>query len=382
MPNGFNSVIVQKDRLLPGIHGLRGIAALAVVLFHLKHLSGIALPDFFGFIGRDFGFSVHLFFILSAFSLCYSTEWRAIRGGAWLQEYFVKRFFRIAPLFYFIIALEIARQQIKSGGIIPGSNSILLETTFTFGFVPHSDFVWGGWSVGVEMIFYVIFPVLLLTLRTHRSALVFLLASIVICGSIRSALHMQHLSTIPQAIYDWSYFAPASNICFFAIGIYAYRIAAHVKGSILATRIIAILTVITIGSLVLFNAGKYLNGSWRNDIIVWGLAFMGLCIWQSVSPSRFIANWIFEYLGERSFSIYLLHPVIIDTSKVHIARTYKLLEPYIGLNAFFVCAILILAFILFIAELTYTLIEVPGIRFGRELTNKKHANKIIVTTIG
>ena len=63
----FKSAIVQKDRLLPGIHGLRGIAALAVVLYHSQHLGGSTPPDFFKFIGRDFGYSVHLFFILSAF---------------------------------------------------------------------------------------------------------------------------------------------------------------------------------------------------------------------------------------------------------------------------------------------------------------------------
>lgn len=63
----FKSAIVQKDRLLPGIHGLRGLVATAVVLYHLKHLAGITPPDFFEFIGRDFGYSVHLFFILSSY---------------------------------------------------------------------------------------------------------------------------------------------------------------------------------------------------------------------------------------------------------------------------------------------------------------------------
>jgi peptidoglycan/LPS O-acetylase OafA/YrhL len=81
----FKSTIVQKGRLLPGIHGLRGLAALAVALFHLEKLVGITPPDFFEFIGRDFGFSVHLFFILSAFSLMYSTESRTNYPN-WLSE--------------------------------------------------------------------------------------------------------------------------------------------------------------------------------------------------------------------------------------------------------------------------------------------------------
>lgn len=72
--SAFQSAIVQQGRFLPGLHGLRGAAALAVVLFHLVTVGRISTPVTFDFIGRDFGYSVHLFFILSAFSLCISTE--------------------------------------------------------------------------------------------------------------------------------------------------------------------------------------------------------------------------------------------------------------------------------------------------------------------
>lgn len=83
-----------------------------------------------------------------------------------------------------------------------------------------------------------------------------------------------------------------------------------------------------------------------------------------------MANRIFEYMGERSFSIYILHPVVIFFSKDHLFRTYEALQPVLGSSAIFVCAILTIALVLVFAEFTYRLIEGPGIKFGRNLVTQ------------
>ena len=187
----FKSAIVQGSLFLPGIHGLRGVAALAVILYHLVKIVGLNPPDFFGFIGRDFGYGVQLFFVISAFSLCCSTE-KFIQQSTWTVEYFIKRFFRIAPLFYFMLAFEVSRQFLTDGVVTTSLSNILLNLTFTFGFAPpFSSIVWAGWTIGVEMIFYAIFPVLLLTIRTHRAAFIFLVLSILVSCCMRYELYMQ-----------------------------------------------------------------------------------------------------------------------------------------------------------------------------------------------
>ncbi len=363
----FNSALIQKERLLPGIHGLRGVAALGIVLFHLHHLTGINPPASFQFIGRDFGYAVHLFFILSAFSLMHSTEYKTSDRN-WIVNYFIKRFFRIAPLFYFIAAFEIGRQAFLGGGVVADLASILLNLTFTFGFVPFSGLVWGGWSVGVEMIFYVLFPVLLLTLPNHKSALIFLIISIAVSYSSRSALHIQHINAASPTQWDWSYFAFASNLCFFAMGIYAYRVSHLLEKEAELTRLIIPLTAITLmGALMFLDLGKFLKNDGRWDIVAWGLSLAALCIWQSLRPSFAIANKPFEYLGEQSFSIYLIHPITIFFLKDYLIRSYETLLPHLGTYAFFVCAALIIGTTLIFAEFTYKFIEVPGIRLGRQL---------------
>lgn len=360
----IDSALVQKDRLLPGIHGLRGAAALAVVFFHLVHVGQIAPPTALGFIGRDFGYSVHLFFILSAFSLMYSTEPALGRPG-WLQSYLIKRFFRIAPLFYCMIAFESGRR-VLFGGAAPDAVTLLLNLSFAFGAVPFSGIVWGGWSVGVEMIFYAVFPVLLLALRNPRAALLFLLGSLIVSHAIRAGLHAQHLALVPRPKWDWSYFAFGSNLCFFAMGIYAYHLSRRLAADSGWLRGFAWLAVTLLCALMFFDLGKHFHAG-RVDILLWGTGLSALCLWQSLKPGFVLASPVFEYLGERSFSIYLLHPVVITAAKNPLTALHAQFQATMGAWAFLVSAAAATVMVLAAAEITYRLIEVPGIRLGRRL---------------
>jgi peptidoglycan/LPS O-acetylase OafA/YrhL len=195
-----------------------------------------------------------------------------------------------------------------------------------------------------------------------------LVVSIIISCTLRSELHYQYLSANPTARFDWSYFSFESNMCFFAMGMYAYRLSQCYKADTKLMRIfVPTIAIVIISALLFFELGKYLNNSSRLDIVLWGIGLSALCIWQGVLPSILIGNKIFEYLGERSFSIYLLHPVVIFYSKNQLGSAYELLLPHIGQSAYFICAALLFSSILIFAELTYRLVEVPGINVSRKL---------------
>jgi peptidoglycan/LPS O-acetylase OafA/YrhL len=359
----FNSALVQKERLLPGIHGLRGVAALAVVLFHLIHIGEIKPPSLFSFIGRDFGYSVPLFFIVSAFSLMYSTEQR-VNAHNWLITYFIKRFFRIAPLFYLILFFLFVFG-------LTGDNNIaktILNITFTFGFMPSSGMVWGGWSVGVEMIFYVVFPILLLLIKTLRSAFIFLVISTVISYASYHVLHLEYLNTKPLPLYDWSYFSFSSCLWFFSLGIFTYLFVKSHKARTKSLMVyMPYLATVIISGLLFSNIGEFLHKFERLDVLFWGVGLATLCIWQAHKPSLAIGNIFLEWVGERSYSIYLIHPVIIYFSKSYIIMVYEKSLPVVGEYAYFICAGILITIIFLAAQLTYRLIEVPGINLGRKL---------------
>jgi peptidoglycan/LPS O-acetylase OafA/YrhL len=360
-PEPFHSKIIPDTKLLQGILGLRGVAALAVLLFHLSRLTGIHVPVGFYFIEQEFGAGPHLFFVLSAFSLMYSTEHTMYRPN-WTKEYLIKRFFRIAPLFYTMLFLML----IWNFSHFPSITIILLNVFFVFGFFldPETGLVWAGWTVGVEMIFYVLLPILLMTIRTKTESLIFLSTTVLISYFSGIELHNLYLNTTPLPKWDWSGFAFLPNLFFFAVGIYAYRLEQFRKSNGRALHfLIPLLAILAVGL-----HSQSIFGSM--GVLIQAAGFGALCVWQSAKPNIWFANKFYEYLGERSFSIYLLHPLVIILSKGYVVSLYAKLEPEMGAYAYFICALLVAGEVLVMAEITYRIIEVPGIRFGRNIIVK------------
>ena len=355
---------------------MRGIAALAVVLYHIVHLANIAAPASFSFIASDFGKGVHLFFVLSAFSLMHSTE-HTLHRHTWAGEYFVKRFFRIAPLFYLVLGGMILWPVIKSQVWVFDFKTILLNLTFTFGLAPWSGMVWAGWTVGVEMLFYVILPVLLLTVRTRLATLLLVLVSILVSYAARSVLQVHYEHSVTHYGYNWAYFSFPTNLCFFALGIYAFRLSRDMNKDTLAMKwVIPAFSVILLAASMLTSLNTPLSGLWKGDLILWGVGFAGLALWQSTQPSSWSANRIFEHLGERSYSIYLLHPIVIVLLGSPIRELYVMLGEYLGAYAYFVCAALVLVPLLVLAEISYRIVEVPGIKYGQKINRKIRAKMV------
>src|SRR4051812_15175344 len=80
------------------IDELRGIAVLLVVLVHVGYYTDENL--IIAQISRYGRYGVQLFFLLSAFTLCHSMARLPALTGREYGAFFIRRFFRIAPLYY------------------------------------------------------------------------------------------------------------------------------------------------------------------------------------------------------------------------------------------------------------------------------------------
>ena len=349
---------MPPDGKLPALHGLRGLAALAILLFHLVWVGHVTPPQWLSFTLVQSSFAVQMFFVLSAFSLATSHYARPANTA----QYFIKRYFRLAPLFACLVIFQIVR-----AGDFPSANApnILLNFSLLFAFVPSvgpsSSLVQGGWSVGVEMVFYILLPVMLVLCRGARSAgILFLCAALV---SYAASLEiLSHPSTARFITH-----APIVHFACFAAGLFAFFL--HRDQSWPPWRMA--LLIAAVGVLSWLVGGDDYTG-WQarrqpNVIAMLGPTFAVLCLWQAAFPSWVLANPLMQYFGDRSYGIYLLQfPVIVFLNEAGVYA--RLLEAAPAAGAYFACLLATLLLLLGVVEIAYRLIELPGIALGRRLS--------------
>jgi exopolysaccharide production protein ExoZ len=347
--------LIQSERKLDGLHGLRGVAALAVVLFHLQYIPSLPLPSWLSSITTHLYLSVHLFFVLSAFSLYHSSRYAPANYVAYL----VKRFFRIAPLYYLMLAFIVWRNG------FPGWRVLASNLTFTFNLIPGQEqsMVWAGWSVGVEMLFYLLLPALLYLVRGWISCSILFLVTATL-----SAVVWQMTTGASGLRVHFAYFSLAGNMPSFAAGLLAYNLfksidlrPRHEWGNVAFA-----LTFCVLLSIAFLDP---LNLHWRTSglyFAFWGLPFGLLCLWQALYPSKLMRARPMQWLADRSFSIYLLHPVVIELSRpvYEYARIRGIPD---GGWLYFACLAMTLPILLAAAQITYRFVELPGIAAGRRI---------------
>lgn len=158
---------------------LRGLAILGVIIVHASQsfpsqISGI---DFVARLGR---FGVQLFFFISALTMCYMWKLREDENNP-VKNFYIRRFFRIAPLFWIAIPVYLFINGYEKNYWAPegiGALQIFLTATFLHGFWPNSinSIVPGRWSIAVEITFYALFPLFILKIK--RKGVYLLLAFI------------------------------------------------------------------------------------------------------------------------------------------------------------------------------------------------------------
>ena len=153
----------------PGLTGLRGLAAVGIVLMHLRGNGGYAITGFiYDRVIASFTDLVFFFMVLSAFCLCCGYAESMQDGRCDLAAFYGRRVRRLWPLFALLAAVELACAPSWAALCEAFSDWTLLG-----GFLPDPEavsVVGAGWFLGLEAVFCLCFPFFCVLLASKRRA--------------------------------------------------------------------------------------------------------------------------------------------------------------------------------------------------------------------
>lgn len=286
-----------------GLDGIRGIAALGVIAFHIAVLGGYTGQNilFNRTIGRGDCF-VRLFFMLSSFSLMCGYYNKFISGTFSIESFLLKRVHKIYPLF--LIALIVQVSINIATGVAINIWDFLGSASLLFALMPlHRDsLVFGGWSMGIQMVFYLFFPTFLILVKTKKRAWITfafsILTTIVYCNFYGLNAESPHINIIRQGIY-------------FTVGAVLFYYKDFLEKLVLRDKIIFTILCIII-EIICFSLFPTVN----EDLIML-LAFSALIILQIIGLDYCMNNVVFRFLGRISFEMYLIHPIIYRVCNIY-----------------------------------------------------------------
>jgi len=353
------------------LDGLRGLAALWVLVGHMMILTGFRLP-----LLRNADLGVDLFILLSGFLMVFqyqlragSEDWSA--PGTW-ASFWARRFFRLAPLFYVTLAAaliagpaiyadRVAIDSFLGQGLQPAERytdaslaNIAAHLSFVFGLLP--DYAYRtplpDWSLGLEMQFYAVFPFLVLLARR-----VGWVPAALIAAAIGVALVTLAVGTLGL---DWPMpsFLPLKLHLFLCGMLIAAdpgpgrRIWLHLAAAVL------------LAALPIRGEQDWLHFAVRELLV---LGFFTLVHLRSLGAIDWVARLLgsrpFHWLGELSYGTYLIHLLILQPVAAAVIGHFGT-----GLGAmgrFVLTGAIVVPVTYALAYLTYRLVELPGQRLGK-----------------
>ena len=350
---------MQDKSRLEFLDSLRGLAAFGIILFHAIAMNKLNYngSGFLTAIHNNFGHAVPLFYATSAFSLYLGYLYR-LDSSIQIKDYFKKRFFRIAPLFYFMILVYTVAKYIKWDKVHTPFE-YLINITFTFGLYPgkHQSIVWAGWSVGVEYLFYLILPILIIYIRNLRSALFLFVLSLFLASYFDTIMHINN-----GIAKNYIHMSIIHQFPFFAAGIVAYMF--YKQNQFIDKRKLGIFLLLISVLIYVLKDTVMFKFFYLTPEYVWALLFISLIVGLGYYSSRLIVNKISVSLGKRSFSLYLLHPFVIGFMMPLHAKLFKTSYP---IEVMYILVVLLTLIVLIpLSYITYKYIEVPFMNYAKK----------------
>lgn len=350
---------------LHGIDGLRGILACSVMLYHYTVWAGIDVgSQLSGLLSAVAFYAVEAFFVISGMSLAFVYERTDFSRPRTVATFFLRRFFRIAPLFYAVLAATLvlkwaAVHLLHTPGIVmPSLAEVAGNVSLLFGLVdPTQSLVIAGWSIGIEMVFYLLFPPLM-WLMTRRDAW----RPLLLAGSAVPAALFACVLLDPRvdfASQSSCYSSVANHLLLFVAGmLLVHGTSQGLQANRAANSAWIVLSLGLFAALSLGVHDTDLVTGWRRGALL--VVTVGGCAAVARRPAgRSLFSPVLERLGEWSYSIYLSHFLVFTVLQRLIPGEWR--GSLVVGSALATIAV---------GRCSYRWLEVPMIRVGKRITER------------
>ncbi|MBA3023301.1 MAG: acyltransferase [Sideroxydans sp.] len=284
------------------IQALRGVAVLAVVLFHLASVElkygggGTLLPNW-----MDFGqFGVDLFFVISGFVMMVVTHDRTNRSAA--TVFLVHRITRIYPLYWFYSILLLMVYFVHPAWVT-GSQDRSIDITASFLLLPQEGYplLSVGWTLVHEMYFYLVFFAIVWLTPVGRR--MYAVAVWLLC--VLAAYFGLGVDTPVMRVIA----SPLTTEFMMGCLIARYALSARVSGAKNPWLIPALALIISVPAYLYYRdvTGSVGPAGWWR-ILLFGMP-AALVVWWAVHAERsgVLFTTLLRRIGDASYSTYLTH---------------------------------------------------------------------------
>jgi peptidoglycan/LPS O-acetylase OafA/YrhL len=239
--------------------------------------------------------------------------------------------------------------------------------SFLFGLIPgqHESIVMAGWTIGIEMLFYIVFPVIIVIVSNLYIALISFVITCILSNTIYSTL-------LSAGLGSYAYMNLGTHLPFFMGGVLTFRIWKAMDLMRLTSLGWSLLLVSIVLALMLVNSDQLISLINRFGLQrgVWAIVFGMLILSSLYARNPILESEPLLSLGKLSFSLYLLHPMImvilikLDFSKYIIQLTNM------AMANFLIASIITIGLVWTSSILSFRFVEVPGVNFGKWLKKR------------
>jgi peptidoglycan/LPS O-acetylase OafA/YrhL len=353
----------SKKSQIEALTGVRFVAAMSMAVAHgAIHIFRIeAGTTWHTYLTSLSGIGMPLFFVLSGFVIFYSYSEKLKCFSCYqASKFLINRFARLYPLYIFLISTELLLTGRFFNIFGPGSFLHYMDMMASFPYYLTLTQSWFyiqnnyfsliytfpeisqvAWSISTEWSFYLFFivicPALILCRKKSLSYVLLLIWMISVLYNIAIWINLGAIDEWAQSFYTYKatssygfahslhrwliYFSPISQIGNFVIGCIIAKIFMHTNkgpvysGNLFRPEVIiwCLFVVFIIIYIYVFGpAPKFINNLHTNSAFTLVIAIILYFIASyDTSVSRFFASRPMVYGGECSYSIYLIHIVIM-----------------------------------------------------------------------